>query len=192
MTLDVNAVILNLMPILNALRLKLNAKSGFTLIELLVVIAIIAILITVIVATFGTTQAKARDSRRKSDLDAFKKALELYKGDTPGSAWYPACDASSPCDLTDAAAFDPAMNVLYLRDFPTDPEGVNEYSYDTDIADACIGDIGNGDPGCNGYEIVACLENENDSSREEDDGGAADRCGGAVADGYVGYVIHNP
>ena len=120
-----------------------------------------------IVATFGTTQAKARDSRRKTDLDAFKKALELYKGDTPGSSWYPACPAAdpTPCAITLPASFDPALDALYLRDFPIDPEGVNDYSYDT-AGSTCntdiFGDSSNVD-GCNGYRLIACLENVNDA-----------------------------
>src|SRR3990167_11225741 len=91
-----------------------KVKRGFTLIELLVVISIIAILITIIVATFGTTPQKARDSRRKTDLDAFKKALELYQGDTRGAAWYPACPVTSPCGLTAPGSFAPPMDTLYL------------------------------------------------------------------------------
>ncbi|HPZ75277.1 MAG TPA: prepilin-type N-terminal cleavage/methylation domain-containing protein [Candidatus Pacearchaeota archaeon] len=55
-----------------------NKNKGFTLIELLVVIAIIAILAAVIMATTTGAQVQARDSRRVSDLDSLRTALELY------------------------------------------------------------------------------------------------------------------
>jgi prepilin-type N-terminal cleavage/methylation domain-containing protein len=58
-----------------------KVKRAFTLIELLVVIAIIGILATFVVASFNNAQSKARDVRRKADLDAVKKALVLYQTD---------------------------------------------------------------------------------------------------------------
>jgi|SRR3989344_223172 len=51
-------------------------KSGFTLIELLVVIAIIAILATIGFTVFSGVGAKARDAKRKADIDAIAKAME--------------------------------------------------------------------------------------------------------------------
>jgi prepilin-type N-terminal cleavage/methylation domain-containing protein len=59
------------------------------LIELLVVITIIGILATLALVSFGFAQGKARDSRRKADLDSLKKSLELAKQDTPGNTYYP-------------------------------------------------------------------------------------------------------
>jgi prepilin-type N-terminal cleavage/methylation domain-containing protein len=55
---------------------KLN--KGFTLIELLVVIAIIAILSSVVVVSVISVRARARDARRKSDLEQIRIALNLY------------------------------------------------------------------------------------------------------------------
>lgn len=52
---------------------------GFTLIELLVVIAIIAILAVVAVSVFAVIPRNSRDARRKADLDAIVKALEVNK-----------------------------------------------------------------------------------------------------------------
>src|SRR3990167_11030107 len=66
-----------------------SKSKGFTLIELLVVIAIIGILASFAIASFTSAQAKGRDSRRKADLDAVSKALELNKSDCIGGAWYP-------------------------------------------------------------------------------------------------------
>ena len=55
-------------------------KKGFTLIELLIVIAILAVLMSVIIITINPAEMlrKSRDSRRVSDLDALRTALNLY------------------------------------------------------------------------------------------------------------------
>ncbi len=144
---------------------NLNAKRGFTLIELLVVISIIAILITLIVATFGTTQQKARDSRRKTDLDALKKALELFKGDTPGSSWYPNCQSplATSCNPAIGTDFEPDLDVKYIKKFPLDPSTKSGYTY---IPTGCQNV---GSPAvnyCASYSIVACLENGKDANAD--------------------------
>ena len=152
--------ILKLMPVLNAIRLKLNAKRGFTLIELLIVISIIAILVTIIVATMSGTQAKARDTRRKEDLDAVKKALELFKSDTTGSAKYPNTTTGS------------LVSNSYIKTLPSDPSitvngGNYFYAPLTSAGAACP--AGGGDTPvaasagtCTKYSLIACLENLND------------------------------
>lgn len=56
----------------------MRRKSGYTLLELLVVIAVIAIIATVGIVSFSGTQKKARDTRRKADIDAITDALEQY------------------------------------------------------------------------------------------------------------------
>lgn len=56
----------------------LASKKGFTLIELLIVIAIIGILASIIVVNLTTARGKARDARRKSDMDSIRNALEMY------------------------------------------------------------------------------------------------------------------
>ena len=55
------------------------SRSGFTLIELLVVIAIIGILSVIGLTLFSNVQQNARDARRKSDIGAIAKALEVNK-----------------------------------------------------------------------------------------------------------------
>ena len=47
--------------------------------ELLVVIAIVAILSSIGFAVYSSVQQKARDSKRRSDVDALVKALEVNK-----------------------------------------------------------------------------------------------------------------
>ena len=54
-------------------------KKGFTLIELMIAISVVAILATIGMVMYSSTQATARDAKRKGDLEDIKKALFLYK-----------------------------------------------------------------------------------------------------------------
>lgn len=51
-------------------------QSGFTIVELLIVIVIIGILATLVIVTFSGVQQKARDSERKTDVNAVASQLE--------------------------------------------------------------------------------------------------------------------
>jgi general secretion pathway protein G len=53
-------------------------QLGFTMVELLVVITIIGVLTAAAASTYSTIQAKARDTRRRADIDEIRKAMELY------------------------------------------------------------------------------------------------------------------
>lgn len=55
-------------------------KKGFTLIELLVVIAILAVLMSVVAITLNPAEMlrKTRDTKRISDLDTLRTAINLY------------------------------------------------------------------------------------------------------------------
>ena len=52
--------------------------SGFTVIELLVVIAIIGLLASIILVVLSGARAQARDAERKAEVDAVRKAVEIY------------------------------------------------------------------------------------------------------------------
>lgn len=86
-----------------------NHTRGFTIVELLIVIVVIGVLASIAIVAYNGVQAGARDAKRKSDVAAIVKALELYyteKGHypnattyTPGSttinaAWSTTADAS--------------------------------------------------------------------------------------------------
>ncbi|OGJ14765.1 hypothetical protein A2585_01010 [Candidatus Nomurabacteria bacterium RIFOXYD1_FULL_39_12] len=57
---------------------SIKNNKGFTLIELLVVVSIIGLLASVVMTSLNTARAKARDSRRFSDMRQIQIALELY------------------------------------------------------------------------------------------------------------------
>ncbi len=58
-------------------------KKGFTLIELLIVIAILALLMSIIIVTLNPAELlkKSRDTKRVSDLNALRTAINLYVTD---------------------------------------------------------------------------------------------------------------
>lgn len=64
-----------------------NKSRGFTLVELLVVIAILAVLSVMGFAVYSGIQTKARDTRRRADIDAISKAWETHY--STGSPHYP-------------------------------------------------------------------------------------------------------
>ena len=136
------------MRIMNKKQLNLKidspkAKRGFTLIELLVVISIIGILAAFIVASFTSAQQKARDSRRKADLDALKKALELQKSDSTGAKYYNSSTGS--------------LAPTYIKNVPIDPQTSVAYPYYAGPPSPC------GAPStCSDYRLEAVLENTND------------------------------
>ena len=66
--------------------LKQNRKKGFTIIELLVVISIIGLLSTISVVVLNGARIKSRDTKRVSDINNIKTALELYFND---KGYYP-------------------------------------------------------------------------------------------------------
>ena len=59
---------------------KFKNKKGLTLIELLIVVAILGILAGLVLVVLDPSYffGKGRDSRRRSDLDSVKAALEQY------------------------------------------------------------------------------------------------------------------
>ena len=141
--------------------LTINRKSkGFTLIELLVVIAIIGILATFVVASFTSAQQRGRDSRRKADLDALKKALTLAKQDSAGASYYPFCTAAAPpCGLGATTPVLTAGTTPYIRAIPPDPAPGTcgaSYSYYTGPSGCRTTNT------CTDFRILACLENAND------------------------------
>lgn len=115
------------------LRLR-NNLGGFTLVELLIAMAILAILSTIALSSFNSSQMRGRDVQRKSDLKQIANALEMYYSDY---GLYPsfsangliiACPApSTNCNWGDQTAMSDAKGVMYMRTIPQDPKGTNYY-----------------------------------------------------------------
>lgn len=58
--------------------ISLKKQKGFTLVELLIVIIIIGILATLVIITFTGVQAKARDSKRQTDITAIDATVSAF------------------------------------------------------------------------------------------------------------------
>ncbi len=115
-------------------------RSGFTLVELLVVIAILGILAVISLTSFQTSQMKARDARRKSDLSQIAKAMELFYNDNeryPGSLagnilgceYDPENGTGSSCEWGDEEKQFTDGKTVYLKSIPKDPSGGLNYYY---------------------------------------------------------------
>ncbi len=164
--------------------IRKNSKQkqiAFTLIELLIVIAIIALLSSIVLIAVSNARIKARDTKRKTDLQQIAKALELYAakhGSYPQTCWVtnpcvpPVCGWCSADRSTDAtwlqslvadgdinqAPLDPLNNsanpglMCYALLNPANPPYNYMYTYASDGK---------------GYILCGWLENHNDPDRLE-------------------------
>lgn len=123
----------------------LLARAGFTLIELMVVIVILGILATLFLGNFTTSQAKARDAQRKSDLNQIMRALEAYNNDK--GSYPPAGTDGTIAGVAWGSAFTDA-GVSYMAELPKDPKSDRTYLYASNL---------------NSYRLYAKLENEQDA-----------------------------
>ena len=53
-------------------------NQGFTIVELLIVIVVIGILALLVITTYSGIQAKARNSKRSSDVATIQTQLEAF------------------------------------------------------------------------------------------------------------------
>lgn len=105
-----------------------NIKKGFTLLELMIVVAIIGVLSTITVFAVSQARQNARDVKRKSDLEAIRVALEIFKSDCnsyPTTGQIPSTPGNSFSTLSTCAG---GAQVV-LQKWPDDPTTGNDYSY---------------------------------------------------------------
>lgn len=114
----------------------IRKQKGFTLLELLIVIVIIGILIALVLPNLINGPIRARDVRRKQDLNAISSGLEQYYNDNQA---YP-----------DTLATLTTGN--YLKTIPNDPKS-GTYVYTPLPA---------GGPVYTSFTLQATLENKQD------------------------------
>ncbi|HXY18258.1 MAG TPA: type II secretion system protein [Candidatus Nitrosopolaris sp.] len=77
------------------LSFKKLRNQGFTIVELLIVIVVIGILATLVITTYNGVQSKARDTKRKTDINALQGQVEAYN---TNAGFYPTL-----ADMNDSA-----------------------------------------------------------------------------------------
>lgn len=130
-------------------------NRGFTIVELLIVIVVIGILAALVVVTYNGIQQKARDTERKTDINAMHGQLEAFQAQ---NGRYPTLanvnDATfrgaNMKGLDPAALQDPKGSAQTLVASPA----ANGYSYQVTPSGCDNG--ANGD--CTQYTLTATLE----------------------------------
>lgn len=139
-------------------------EKGFTLFELLVSISIIAILTAMVSLSYSAAQKKARDTKRRQDMEAVQKAAEQFYS-LSGDYSYP--EGTTVADWT-------VNGEALLNLFPTDPKGGDYAAYSenfgTDTSQYCVcaavENISNGNAGVNDCSAFAssgayfCVKNQ--------------------------------
>ena len=88
----------------------MNRSRGFTLVELLIVIVIITLLAVLTTVNLRGSQANARDTERKNDVDNIVRGLEGYYVQSANNARYPSNYLTHP-DRTDDSVTDALRDI---------------------------------------------------------------------------------
>jgi prepilin-type N-terminal cleavage/methylation domain-containing protein len=94
-------------------------EQGFSIIEVLVVVAIIAILVAIVVASYGYSVARTQEMADRANLRVLRSAIEAHRADSVDGETYPA-------QLQDLyPAFLQSLSALTI------PSTTREYEYDS-------------------------------------------------------------
>lgn len=145
----------------------LKFGKGFTLVELLVVMAILAILVSIALVSFRSSQARGRDAQRKSDLKQMASALELFYSDygkypDGATGLIEACSYNSSSDSGSVCSWGVGEfsdgKTVYFKIVPKDPS--DAYSYLYRVVDS---------PSNQKFQLFARLENSQDKDCLDND-----------------------
>lgn len=130
-------------------------QRGFSLVELLVVATVMAVLSVVGVVSYTNLNKKSRDSKRNSDMEQLRSALEMFRAD---NGFYPAVNTTGfgtagELDTGNAAT---GLVPTYLPAIPTDPKAPTQdyYYYPTNLT------------GGNYYGYCICGDRESQTEAE--------------------------
>lgn len=110
---------------------KHSPQAAFTLVELLVVIVIVGVLAGLVLTVInpGEIRARGRDTRRKSDIEIVRAAVEMYSLDQPNRT-YPVGSGATGSPTN--ASYNQLATQLggYLEvTLPQDPLNSGDYTY---------------------------------------------------------------
>lgn len=126
-----------------------HKHKGFTLVEMLIVVGIMAVMVMAVIVLINPVKMtnSAVDTKKKSELSRFKKALEEYYNDKgcypkPEHVCYPGVDNGSPvtgtvCYMCGKEENSPQLTG-YLDELPCDPQHPQKrYQYQVNDASNC-------------------------------------------------------
>jgi len=97
--------------------------GGFTLVELMVTVSIISILVAIGIASYSSINKRSRDTKRKSDLEQVRSALEMYRAE---NGYYPSTGAGSETDVSNLTG---TLSPTFIPALPLDPSNTSPYLY---------------------------------------------------------------
>lgn len=104
----------------------MKQRNGFTLIEILVASVVLAVLASVAIISYSSVTKRSRDSKRRSDLEQMRTALEMYRADYN---MYPPVNVSGWDTAANLAAYLVTDPYDYMPSIPSDPATGMRYSF---------------------------------------------------------------
>ena len=108
------------------LQINNNMRRAFTLVEILVVVTIIGLLTVAAVVSYSQFTKRARDSRRITDIEQLKAALEMYRSTND---IYPVATGALGTGYSTLSAL--TAPTVYIQSIPKDPKDATYLYYYT-------------------------------------------------------------